>query len=183
MKRVGCRRWVNAHRELLSASPFELHQASVQGGNTALHEHHEAVAWWHPPARSCPARCPWNGAVALWVSVPGTTAFPLLGVCSFSQWRKRNTAIARFHDVSARWRIATSGQLERPGRHFQQRGHVSPPVAALGASVTSPLYHVRCSVVSVSGHGGGPPCPGTTRLSRGLRGSCGARPLRPHASL
>ena len=60
---------------------------------------------------------------------------------------------------------------------------MSPPVAALGGSGTSPLYHVRCSVVSVSGHGGVPPCPGTTRLSRGLRGSCGARPLRPHASL
>ena len=52
-----------------------------------------------------------------------------MGVCSFSQWRKRITAIARHHDVSARWCIATSGQLARPGRRRQQRGHVSPPVA------------------------------------------------------
>ena len=65
----------------------------------------------------------------------------------------------------------------------QQRGQVSPPVAALGGYGTSPLDHVRCSVVSVSGHGGIPPCPRTTRLSRGVRGSCGARPLRPPASL
>ena len=33
-----------------------------------------------------------------------------------SQWRKRSTAIARHHYVSARSRIATSGQLARPGR-------------------------------------------------------------------
>jgi hypothetical protein len=65
----------------------------------------------------------------------------------------------------------------------QQRGHVSPPVAALGGNGTSPLEVVRRSVVSVSGHGGVPPCPGTTKLSRGVRGSCGARPLRPPASL
>ena len=32
---------------------------------------------------------------------------------------------------------------------------------------------------SVSGHGGVPPCPGSTRLSLGVRGSCGACPLRP----
>ena len=60
----------------------------------------------------------------------------------------------------------------------QQRGHVSPPVAALGGNGTSPLEVVRRSVVSVSGHGGVPPCPGTTKLSRGVRGSCGTRPLR-----
>ena len=59
-----------------------------------------------------------------------------------------------------------------------QRGHVGPPVAALGDNPTSPLYPVRCSVASVSGQGGLPPCPGTTRLSRGVHGSCGARPLR-----
>jgi len=61
---------------------------------------------------------------------------------------------------------------------FQQRGHVSPPVAALVGNGTSPLDPVRCSVVSASGHGGIPPCPRTTRLSRGVRGSCGTRPLR-----
>ena len=61
---------------------------------------------------------------------------------------------------------------------FQQRGHVSPPVAALGGNGTSPLDPVRCSVVSASGHGGVPPCPRSTRLSRGVRGSCGTRPLR-----
>jgi hypothetical protein len=65
----------------------------------------------------------------------------------------------------------------------QQRGHVSPPVAALGGNGTSPLYPVRCSVVSASGHGGVPPYPSATKLSRGVRGSCGARPLRPPASL
>jgi len=89
----------------------------------------------------------------------------------FSQWRKRSTAIARQHHVSARWRIATSGQLARPGRCRQQRGHVPPSVAALGGNGTSPLYFVRCSVGYVSGHGGVPPCPGTTRLSRSVRGA------------
>ena len=59
-----------------------------------------------------------------------------------------------------------------------QRGHVGPPVAALGGNPTSPLYFVRCSVASVSGHDGVPPCPSTTRLSRGMHGSRGARPLR-----
>jgi len=54
---------------------------------------------------------------------------------------------------------------------------------SLGGPGPSPLYPVRCSVVSVSGHGGVPPCPGRTRLSLGGSGSCGARPLRPHASL
>ena len=52
-----------------------------------------------------------------------------------------------------------------------QRGHVSPPVAAFGGNGTSPLYLVRCSVGSVSGHGGVPPCPGSTRLSLGISGS------------
>ncbi len=67
----------------------------------------------------------------------------------------------------------------RLSRSFgQQRGHVSPPVAALGGSGTSPLYPVLCSVVSASGHGGVPPCPGSTKLSRGVRGSCVACPLR-----
>lgn len=59
-----------------------------------------------------------------------------------------------------------------------QRGDVGPPVASLGGNPTSPLYFVRCSVGLVSGHGGVPPCPGSTRLSRGARGSCGSRPLR-----
>jgi hypothetical protein len=49
-----------------------------------------------------------------------------------------------------------------------QRGHVGPPVAALGVNPTSPLDPVRCSVGLVSGHGGLPPCPGTTKLSRGV---------------
>ena len=49
---------------------------------------------------------------------------------------------------------------------------------SLGGHPTSPLYQVRCSVVSVSGHGGLPPYPDTTKLSRGRRGSFGARPLR-----
>ena len=63
---------------------------------------------------------------------------------------------------------------------LQQRGHVSPPVAALGGNVTSPLDPVRCSVVSASGQGGVPPYPRTTRLSRGVRGSCGTRALYGH---
>ena len=65
----------------------------------------------------------------------------------------------------------------------QQRGHVSPSVAALGGNGTSPLYLARCSVGFVSGHDGVPPCPGSTRLSLGVSGCCSARPLRPHASL
>ena len=65
----------------------------------------------------------------------------------------------------------------------QLRGHVLPPVAALGGSGTSPLDPVRCSVVSASGQGGVPPCPRTTKLSRGVCGSGGARPLRSPASL
>ena len=60
---------------------------------------------------------------------------------------------------------------------------MSPPVAALGGNGTSPLDPVRCSAVSASGQGGVPPCPRTTKLSRGVRGSCGTRPLRPPASL
>jgi len=55
---------------------------------------------------------------------------------------------------------------------------------ALGsAHPTSPLNRVRCSVVSASGQGGLPPCPRTTKLSRGVCGSCGPRPLRPPALL
>jgi hypothetical protein len=65
----------------------------------------------------------------------------------------------------------------------EQRAHVSPPVATLGGSGTSPLYPVRCSVVSASGHGGVPPCPIITRLSRGARGLCSVRPRWPPASL
>ena len=70
-----------------------------------------------------------------------------------------------------------------PRSFGQQRGHVPPPVAALGGNGTSPLYPVRCFVVSASGHGGVPPCPSITRLSRGVRGLCSVRPLRPPASL
>lgn len=55
--------------------------------------------------------------------------------------------------------------------------------ALVAAHPTSPLFIVRCSVGSVSGHGGVPPCPRVTRLSRGMRGSCSTRPLRPPASL
>jgi len=49
---------------------------------------------------------------------------------------------------------------------------------SLGGGSTSPLSSVRCSVDPVSGQGGVPPCPGTTRLSLGCCGSCGACPLR-----
>jgi len=52
-----------------------------------------------------------------------------------------------------------------------QRSHVPPPVAALGGNCTSPLYQFRCSVGLVSGHGGVPPCPGSTRLPLGVSGS------------
>ena len=54
---------------------------------------------------------------------------------------------------------------------LQQRGHVTQPVAALGGNGTSPLYQFRCSVGLVSGHGGVPPCPDSTRLSLGVSGS------------
>jgi hypothetical protein len=60
----------------------------------------------------------------------------------------------------------------------RQRGHVVPPVVVALCHATSPLGVVRCSVGLISGQGGVPPCPGTTRLSRGKRGSCGIRPLR-----
>ncbi len=52
---------------------------------------------------------------------------------------------------------------------LQQRGYVPPPVAALGGNGTSPLDPARCAVVSGSGHGGIPPCPNSTKLSRGVR--------------
>lgn len=64
-----------------------------------------------------------------------------------------------------------------------QRGHVPPPVAAVGGNSTSPLCFVRRSVDPVSGQGGVPPCPSTTGLSLGCRGICGTRPLRPPAAL
>ena len=86
--------------------------------------------------------------------------------------------------VSGQCRVPQCPGTTRLSRGFgEQRGHVSPPVAALRGNGTSPLDPVRCSVVSVSGHGGVPPCPSTTRLSRGVRGSCSACPLRPPASL
>ena len=125
-----------------------------------------------PPARSCRARCLLNGALRWWQRTQHHR-FPFSRLCSFGQWPMRSTAMARMHEPSAR---------HRKGK-CQQRGHVSPPVAALGGNGTSPLYPVRCSVASVSGHGGVPPCPGSTRLSRGVRGFCSVRPLRPHASL
>jgi hypothetical protein len=59
-----------------------------------------------------------------------------------------------------------------------QRGHVGSPVAVAWWQPNITAYFVRCSVGYVSGHGGVPPCPGTTKLSRGVRGSCGSRPLR-----
>ena len=65
-----------------------------------------------------------------------------------------------------------------------QRGHARHAAHGLALSrcgsayQAPPLYPVRCSLASVSGQGGLPPCPGTTRLSRGVRGSCGTRPLR-----
>ena len=55
--------------------------------------------------------------------------------------------------------------------------------ALVAAHPTSPLDRVRCSAVPASGHGGVPPCSSTTRLSRGVRGLCSVRPLRPPASL
>ena len=94
-----------------------------------MHEHHKAVAWRPPPSRSCPERCP-RPALSRCGSAYQA---PPLDLCwesvVFSQWRKRSTAIAKLHNVSARWRIATNGQLARPGRYYQQRGHVVPAVA------------------------------------------------------
>ncbi|MCW2313615.1 hypothetical protein M2244_003368 [Rhodoferax antarcticus] len=98
--------------------------------------------------------------------------------------------ISAFHfRGSVVWVSGQCGVPQWPGttklsRSFgQQRGHVSPPVAALDGNGTSLLYLVRCSVVSASGHGGVPPCPSSTRLSRGVSGLCSVRPLRPPASL
>jgi hypothetical protein len=106
------------------------------------------------------------------------------------------------------WKVVVSVSGESgvplsPGTTMSRLAGASPPPAswrgleAIGSSAamsgrqslslcghpTSPLYFVRCFVGYVSGHGGVPPCPGSTRLSRGARGSCGARPLRSHASL
>ena len=46
-------------------------------------------------------------------------------------------------------------------------------------------FNMGClaAYVSASGHGGVPPCPGFTKLSRGVRGVCSVRPVRPPASL
>lgn len=56
---------------------------------------------------------------------------------------------------------------------LQQRGHVPPPVAALGCSGTSPLDPVRCSVVSVSARGAGAPRTGSGELHRQCFASVG----------
>jgi hypothetical protein len=73
-----------------------------------------------------------------------------------------------------------STRLSRGVGH--QRGHVPPPVAALGANGTSPLCFLVSlwlqSVATVS-----TPWPACTRLSLGYRSTCGARPLRPPAAL
>lgn len=55
--------------------------------------------------------------------------------------------------------------------------------ALVAAHPTSPLSYLRESVALVSGQCGVPQWSGTTRLSRGVRGSCGTRPLQPPASL
>ena len=52
-----------------------------------------------------------------------------------------------------------------------------------GSAPNITAFHFRESAALVSGQCGAPHWPGTTRLSRGVRGSCGARPLRPPASL
>jgi hypothetical protein len=44
-------------------------------------------------------------------------------------------------------------------------------------------FHIRVSVSLVSGQRGVPQWPATTRLSRGVRGLCSVRALRPPASL
>ena len=56
---------------------------------------------------------------------------------------------------------------------LQQRGHVSPPVAALGGSGTSPLDSVRCSVVSVSARGAAAPRTGAREVHRQCFASVG----------
>lgn len=55
--------------------------------------------------------------------------------------------------------------------------------ASGAAHPTSPLFLSSSSVALVSGHGGVPPWPSRTRLSRSPSRFCGARPLRPHAAL
>ena len=97
------------------------------------------------------------------ISVSGESGVPLSPGCTMSRLAGASPPAASLRGLdTGKW----------------QRGHVGPPVAALGGNPTSPLCFVRCSVMPVSGHGGVPPCPGTTRLSRSVRGSCGARPLR-----
>lgn len=69
-----------------------------------------------------------------------------------------------------------------------QRGHAGHAACwtALRAGGSAPnitAFHFRESVALVSGQCGVPQWPGTTKLSRGVRGSCGAPLLRPPASL
>jgi hypothetical protein len=68
------------------------------------------------------------------------TAFASSEGGRFSQWPQRSTALSRLHHVTARGRIAPSGHARAwLGPLKWQRGHVPPPVAALGGHSTSPL--------------------------------------------
>jgi hypothetical protein len=153
-------------------------QASVQGGvppctsNTklsrgVLHQRGHARHAAHGLALSrCGSAYQAPPLDLVWesvVSVSGESGVPLSPAITMSRLAGASPPTASLRGLeAAKW----------------QRGHVGPPVAALGGNPTSPLYPVRCSVASASGQGGLPPCPGTTRLSRGVRGSCGTRPLR-----
>jgi hypothetical protein len=52
-----------------------------------------------------------------------------------------------------------------------------------GSAPNITVLLLRESVALLSGQCGVPQWPDTTKLSRGMRGSCGARPLRPPAAL
>ncbi len=56
-------------------------------------------------------------------------------------------------------------------------------LCACGIAPNITAFVLRESVVLVSGHGGVPPCPITTKLSRDVRDSRDTCPLRPPASL
>ena len=116
--------------------------------------HHEAVAWRWPAARSCWAACFLiDLRCALWASPPSITAFGLPAL-SCSQCARRWCAPHRC------------------------RGVTSP--------VLRKCWSVRCGADRVSARLRivlEQPSPAARPGSRSVRGSCGTRPLRPHASL
>ena len=121
------------------------------------------------PAQSCRARCLLNGALRWWQRTQHHR-FPFLGLCRSGQWPMRSTAMARHHQAVAQLRPATRSCAAASRCAWWQRHITALPCSRL----CSPSQWARWRV---------PPCPAITRLSRGARGLCSVRPLRPPASL